>query len=312
MSGTLYILAGPTASGKTDLALEWARRRNAVILSCDALCVYRGMNIGTAKPDAAARSQVPHFGINLVRVCERFSVDSYQAHALSAVREAGKRPLLVTGGSGFYLQSFFAPVADRITIPEAIRTEVAELEVREGLPGLLRELDSYNPDGTPGLDRRNPRRVVNALLRCRASGRTWLELRDSFARQRSPFADWVKRVCLVRRSREHLRERIERRTRTMIAAGLADEVAGLRLEGLESNPSAANAIGYRETLDYLDGKYSAQEWEAAINRNTRRLVRKQDSWFRHRLPVEHVYELEGDDPGDPSRLDAWWGEQPGA
>ena len=303
-SPTLNFLAGTTASGKSDLAMAWAREHNAAILSCDAFAVYRGMDIGTAKPSAGERAAVPHFGIDLVPPQTPFSVGAY-LEEVKRVLDRGygtERPLLVVGGSGFYLKSFFAPVTDTLVIPDTLRREVVELEESQGLAGLLAALDQCNSEGTPDLDRNNPRRVANALLRCRASGQSLIKLQAAFAAQSTPFPEYRKRVCWIRRQRDDLDNRIATRTRAMIDAGLAEEVRRLRDAGIERNPSAANAIGYRETLAYLAGELEESAWEEAITTHTRQLARKQERWLTHQIPVEREIWLSPRQSLDPSGL----------
>ncbi len=285
-SQTLYVLTGPTAVGKTELALGWAEARGAEILSCDASLFYRGMDIGTAKPSAAERARVRHHLIDVCEVRERMDVARYVELARAVVEElaARGRPILVTGGSGFYLKSFFAPVVDEVEVAPELRAEIEAKLAREGLESLLEELRALNPAGLGGLDTRNPRRVTRALERCRASGRTLVELAAEFAARPGPFAGWRLRTVLLERRPEELRERVERRVRAMLREGLVEEVRRLRAEGIEENPSAAAAIGYRETLAMLRGELPEAELAPLIALNTWKLVRKQRTWFRTQLP----------------------------
>ena len=167
---TIYVLSGPTAVGKTELALSWAERFGAEIVSCDSLLFYRGMDIGTAKPTREELRRVLHHLIDICEVRERMDITLYLEKARAAVADIFKRGrrVLVTGGSGFYLKAFFAPVADDIEISEALRAEVAAKFEAEGLPALVEELRRRNPAGIGALDTENPRRVVRALERCRA------------------------------------------------------------------------------------------------------------------------------------------------
>jgi tRNA dimethylallyltransferase len=299
----LHFLIGPTASGKTSLALRWAAAVGAEILYCDAFCVYRGMDVGTAKPTAAERARVPHHGLDLVPVDRAFSIADYVAEARRVVADCRGRgvPLLVTGGTGFYARSFFHPVMDETQVPEAVRAQVRDLAAR-GPDVPLAELLRLNPEGVAGVDLRNPRRVAAALERCMASGLPLAELRRRYEAQPPPFPDWEKRLVLLDRPRAELDARIARRTLQMLDDGLADEVRRLRAEGLERNPTASAAIGYRETIEWLDARGNVDALVDAITRNTCRLVRKQQSYYRTQLPPARVLELHGDDPGDPGEL----------
>lgn len=301
MCRLLYVLTGPTAVGKTELALAWAEANQAEIVSCDASLFYRGMDIGTAKPTSAERARVPHALIDICEVRERMDVARYVARAKTACEEiaARGRRVLVTGGSGFYLKAFFGPVADDVAVAAELRTELQERlaaggEMGAGLADLLAELRALNPGGLGELDVKNPRRVIRALERCRASGRTLAELAAEFAARPGPFADWAVRAVRLEREPEALRARVETRVAGMLRAGLVDEVRRLRAVGLEENPSAASAIGYRETLGALaaaergGGAVDDQALGVEIALNTWGLVRKQRTWFRTQLPVDKV------------------------
>ena len=290
MKPLLHVLTGPTAVGKTEWALRWAEANGAEIVSCDSLLFYRGMDVGTAKPTIAERARVPHHLIDICEVTERMDVTYYVTKARAAVEEiAGRgKAVLVAGGSGFYLKSFFAPVADDVAVPPAVRAEVAQLS-REAA---LEKLRALNPGGLGALDVANPRRVTRALERSLASGRTLVELAAEFARQPGAFADW--RVELVRLEREpaELAQRIDARVAAMLRAGLVEEVRRLRAAGLEKNPSASRAIGYREVLAQLGGELPEAQLAGVIAQNTRALVKKQRTWFRTQLPAHRVVAAE--------------------
>jgi tRNA dimethylallyltransferase len=278
----IHVLTGCTATGKTELALRWAEARGAEIVSCDSLLFYRGMDIGTAKPTAAERARVPHHLIDVCGVGDRMDVVRYVALARSAVDGISRRgqALLVTGGSGFYLKAFFAPVADEVTVPSDLRNRVRSL----ALPEALAELQALNPAGLGALATANPRRVSRALERCLASGRTLEELAADFARQKPRFADFDVRLTRMERPPEELNRRIEQRVAAMLAGGLVEEVRKLLAEGLADNPSAAMAIGYREVIAMLAGQLPREELVPAIVQNTRALVKKQRTWFKTQLP----------------------------
>ena len=287
MSRTIHILTGCTAVGKTELALRWAEAHGAEIVSCDSLLFYRGADIGTAKPTRAELARVPHHLIDICEITERMDVTYYITKARAAVADILKRgkAVLVTGGSGFYLKAFFAPVADEFEVLPAIRAQVqAQLE-REGLAALVGELHRLNPGGLGALDIHNPRRVTRALERCLASGRTLAELQADFAAQPAPFADFEVKLCELVREPAELDARIEARVAAMLSAGLVDEVRGLLARGLKQNPSAAGAIGYRETVEFIEGRLPEAELRPLIVKNTRALAKKQRTWFKTQLPA---------------------------
>jgi tRNA dimethylallyltransferase len=192
------------------------------------------------------------------------------------------------GGSGFYLQAFFAPVIDEVEVPNDLRRRVLDWEQEEGLSGLLRRLNELNPEGVGDLDLDNPRRVTRALERCLASGESLLALKESFQKADFPFRRNPKITWILDREDFDLEQRVKERVSLMLDEGLLMEVQTLRKIGLERNPSACRAVGYRETLLHLDGRYSSEQWREAIVSDTLRLARKQRKWFRSRLPTDRV------------------------
>ncbi len=293
----LHVLTGCTAVGKTEWAIRWAEENAAEIISCDSLLFYRGMDIGTAKPSAGELARVRHHLVDIRDVCEPMNAAVYAGMALAAAQEIASRgkAILVVGGSGFYLKTFFGPVADGVDVSEEIRAQVAGILESQGLTGLVAELGRLNPGGLGTLDTDNPRRVANALGRCLASGRPLAELAADFERASSPFAGWDVRLARVDRDPAELDARISVRVEAMLQAGLVDEVR--RLAGkLAKNPSAARAIGYRETLDVIEGRCPPEFLAATIAKDTRALVKKQRTWFRTQLPEHRVVDasaLEG-------------------
>jgi tRNA dimethylallyltransferase len=278
--------------GKTEYALSYAESRQAEIVSCDASLVYRGMDIGTAKPSPEELSRVPHHLIDVQNVDQTYDIVAYQAAAEAAIAEIEARgsSVVVTGGSGFYLKSFLAPVTDSVVVSTEIRSEVAAIDAAGGLSAMLERLRGLNPDGFGVLDTLNPRRVMRALERCLASGRTLLELQAEFASRPEPYPEYEKYLILLERDPESLRERVAQRVDLMLAAGLIEEVRALLDKGIESNPSAASAIGYRETLSYINGDVNIAELRLAIIQNTMHLVKKQRTWFRSQIrePDEQI------------------------
>lgn len=294
----LRVLAGCTAAGKTEWALRWAEARGAEIISCDSLLFYRGMNIGTAKPTAAELSRVRHHLVDVRAVTEPMNIAAYLTLARQALADiaARGREALVVGGSGFYLKAFFAPVADAVEVSEVVRSEVAGLSAEAAL-ARLRQL---NPAGLGALDTANPRRVTRALERCLASGRTLAELAADFARQPSPFVEWRTALTLIDRAPAELEQRIALRVEAMLRAGLVEEVRALVTAGLRENPSAARAIGYREVIDFFDGRLAEKDLAGEIAKNTRALVKKQRTWFRTQLPDRRV--IAAAELRDPAQL----------
>ena len=295
MSHPLYVLTGCTAVGKTELALQWAEANQAEIVSCDSLLFYRGMDVGTAKPARTELARVPHHLIDIQEATEPMDITRYVALARAAVRDIADRNkrVLVTGGSGFYLKAFFAPVADDVAVPVELRNELGRRLDEKGLGALVDELLRLNPAGLGTLDVQNPRRVIRALERCLVSGRTVAELKQEFDAQPSAFADYEIKVCELVREKSDLEDRIDQRVNSMLKAGLIEEVRGLLKAGLKQNQSAASAIGYRETIAFIEGAISENELAALISKNTRALVKKQRTWFKTQLPEHRQVEAAG-------------------
>jgi tRNA dimethylallyltransferase len=296
------VLTGCTAVGKTEWALRWAEANSAEIISCDSLLFYRGMDVGTAKPSAEERRRVPHHLIDIRDVGEGMNVAVYAGMALSAAEDiVGRgRAVLVVGGSGFYLKSFLEPIADGLEVPASVRARVSAIQESAGLSGMVEELRRLNPLGLKGIDTANPRRVAGALGRCLASGRNLAELSADFARARSPFHGWTVRLVQLDLPAADLEPRIAARVEAMLRAGLVDEVRRLLDAGLRSNPSASRAIGYRESIDVIEGRAPLEGLAEAIVRDTKALVKKQRTWFRTQLPEHRV--LDASDPGGVAGL----------
>lgn len=229
---------------------------------------------------------VPHHLIDICDLEERMDITHFVTQARLVIDElfAQGKSVLVAGGSGFYLKAFFAPVADNVDVSAELRAEIAGRLQSQGLTALVSELERLNPAGLVGLDVQNPRRVTRALERCLASGRTLAALQADFAAQPAPFADCIVQLCELVRAPAEMDARIARRVETMLAEGLVAEVRGLLARGLKDNPSVAGAIGYRETVDFIEGRLSEQDLAPAIVKNTRGLVKKQRTWFKTQLP----------------------------
>ena len=280
----IHVLTGPTAVGKTETALRWAEQNDAEIISCDSVCVYRGMDIGSAKPTPEEQQRVRHHGLDLVNPSERYSVSQYVDMAQSAIADAHSRRkrVLVTGGSGFYLAAFFGPVTDELEIPQAITDEVRTLQ-RQGIASLLLRLRELEGQNLPEwLDVQNPIRVAKALERRLASGRTLDSLRDEFLSRRGPFADHTVTFELLERPDDELRSRIATRTDLMLRNGIIEESERLLALNLDPELTSSRAVGYRAVMDWLEGgkRVAMSGLAERINLDTWALVRKQRKWFR--------------------------------
>ena len=274
MSSPLIGIVGPTASGKTDLALALARRIPVEILVADSRQVYRGMDIGTAKPDAAARAAVRHHLIDLVEPDEPFTVAQWIEAARALIGEVGERgriPMLV-GGTGLYVEALLAghDYAAQPWSPERRAGLLERLEA-EGLEPLAAELIALDPALAASVDLRNPRRVLRALERAQGGGA---------APTRDPYAG---RVALLGLSRPAsvLAARIDARARALFERdGLLDEVRGLLDAGFGPELSPMTGHGYLEAIRHLAGEWSLEKAISVTARRTRQYAKRQRTWFR--------------------------------
>ncbi|HOT28740.1 MAG TPA: tRNA (adenosine(37)-N6)-dimethylallyltransferase MiaA [Candidatus Ozemobacteraceae bacterium] len=273
-SRPLIAVLGPTACGKSALALELARRFGLEIVNCDSRQVYREMEIGTAKPGPDERAAVPHHLFDLVGPDERFSAGEYARQATACCESlwaAGKVPLLV-GGTGFYYDALVEGLPEDQGNP-ALQRDLQERLESEGLQVLLDELDRLDPAGAASIDRRNPRRVLRALELVLAGGRPLADLRKRHGAIRAtPFP------ILVTLGRETLHERIARRIDAMLSAGLADEARSL-IARFGSDAPGLKSIGYAEWTEPHADEAAVRE---AIVAHTRQYAKRQETWFRKR------------------------------
>lgn len=273
--GPHLALVGPTASGKSALAVEVARRLPDVeLVSVDSMQVYRGMDVGTAKPTPAERAEVPVHLVDLADPSEDFSVVEFQAAALSvlaAVEARGHRALLV-GGTGLYLRA----VVDGLSVPPQWPAVRAELEAEPDTGSLHRRLAHLDPVAAARMTPANRRRVVRALEVVVGSGRPF----SSFGVGLDVHPPVPFLMAGVWLPRGVVGERIARRFAAMVGAGLVDEVAALAGRPGGLSRTAAQALGYREVLAHLRGECSLEDAVAQAVRRTRRFARRQRVWFR--------------------------------
>jgi tRNA dimethylallyltransferase len=273
----LLALVGPTASGKTEAAVAIAEALRAEIVSVDSTTIYRGMDLGSAKPTADQRARVPHHLVDVADPDESFTVVRYQRlarEAIDGIRARGWRPLLV-GGSGLY----FRAVVDDLAFPPADASTRATLENEAALVGagaLYRRLLAFDPEAAGHIEPDNARRTIRALEVPALTGRPFSEFRRAW----EAYPSERVRAAGIDTPREVLAQRIERRVRRQIADGFVDEVRGLLERGLERSPTARQAIGYAEVSRYLAGRCSLNEAIAATVKRTKALARRQMAWFR--------------------------------
>jgi tRNA dimethylallyltransferase len=281
-------VVGPTATGKSDLAIALARRLGGEVVGADASQLYRGMDIGTAKVPEAEREGVPHHQLDVLDVTQEASVAAYQRHAradIEAILARGRLPVVV-GGSGLYVRA----ALDRLEIPPTdpeVRAALLQRLDREGVATLLAELRAADPRAAAAIEPNNGRRVVRALEVLALTGRPFSAT--------MPTREFVRPTVLVglRTDREALDTRIERRAARMFEAGLVDETRALVDVGLRQGRTASRAVGYAQALAVIDGTSTLEDAVADTALRTRRLVRRQESWFGADPRVSWFDPLEG-------------------
>lgn len=287
MPPPLILIVGPTAVGKTDLALQLAERLQGEIVSCDSRLFYRGMDIGTAKPTREERDRVPHHLIDVADPDETWSLALFQQRArqvIAGIHERRKLPLLV-GGTGQYVRA----VTEGWTPPEVLpdprlRTILEKLAERNGKDWLYDRLMRLDPGAAVIIDPRNLRRTVRAMEVILTTGR-------SFSGQRGQ-VDTSYDVLAVglRRPRPELYDRIDARIEAMFRAGLLKEVQALLAKGFSPSLPSMSGIGYRECCRVLQGELSEEEAKVLMRRATRAFVRRQSNWFKESDPGIHWFE----------------------
>lgn len=270
-------IVGPTAAGKSSLAARIARStpRPVEIVAVDAFTVYRGMDVGTAKPSRDVRAEIPHHGLDLLEPTEEVSVAWFRDRAREAVadvRRRGALPLLV-GGSGLYFRAVVDDLAFPPTDPD-VRARIRE-RWEDDPPAAHERLAVLDPDAAAKIDRGNLRRTVRALEVIELTDGTFSDYDDAWDDYTSIYP---LDVAYLEPPGEQLRERIRRRTEAMVRDGLLEEARRLRELGLSR--TARQGIGYREALAVLDGRLPEDELVDAVSRRTWRYARRQRSWFR--------------------------------
>jgi tRNA dimethylallyltransferase len=280
-------LAGPTAVGKSEVALLLAEQLGGEIITVDSMQVYRGLDIGTAKPSTADRARVPHHLLDVVGLAEPFDAAKFIMLAQTAVQqiqERGRIPILC-GGSGLYFKALLDGLGEAPPADPALR---AELEAAP-LADLLRELAGRDPATFERIDRQNPRRVVRALEVIRLTGRPFSEQRAVWpAVEPSRTTHHAPRFFALSRSSEDLRKRIDARVDQMFAKGLVAETRALLQHGLEQNRTAMQAIGYRQVVEHLRGERPLAETISLVKIRTRQFAKRQMTWFRLQLPATWI------------------------
>ncbi len=297
-----WVLTGPTASGKTALSLQLAKKYNCEIICMDSMQIYRRMNIGTAKPTIEEMDGIPHHMIDVAEPTENFSVARYQEMAeecIADIHSRGKRALLV-GGTGLYLRALRTPMAmGDVAADDSIRAELEALAATENgkqqLHDMLAEVD---PDTAARLHLNDVRRAVRALEVYRQTGIPFSKQPQLALESRFKY-----RVATLTMDRALLYSRIEKRVDIMVQQGLVGEVEGLLNSGIPADCQAMKAIGYKEIVPFLRGESTWEATDYLLKLNTRHYAKRQLTWMRRE---EDVLWVEALAPNAYQQLEQWF------
>lgn len=271
----LIVVAGPTAVGKTAVAIDIARHFGASIVSADSRQIFREMTIGTAKPSVTERAGIPHYFIDSHSVGEDYDAARYATDALEVIEDLFAKHdfAILTGGSGLYIKGVCEGFDDMPEVPDELRRRLMEHYERKGIGWLQQQLQEQDPDAFARLDQKNPHRLIRALEVKMHSGESILSYRRSIKKEHA--FDIVKIGLDL--PREELYQRIDQRMDRMIEQGLVDEARALYPM---RHLNALQTVGYQEIFSYMDGEYDFEECVRLLKRNSRRYAKRQLTWFR--------------------------------
>jgi len=290
----LVVILGPTASGKSSLGIFLAKEFRGEIIACDSTQLYRGFDIGTAKPSPAEREDVRHHLLDVLHPAEASTAGGYRERALAALAEVEGRSRLpiLTVGTGLYLRALLEGLADLPQRSEEIRQRLRRSAERYGALHLHEMLSRLDPQAAAQIAAADQQKLVRAIEICLLSGKPLSEVHRS---GRTPLAGWQVLKIGLEPARPALYDRIHRRTEAMLAAGWLDEVRRLAAAGLSESAKPFDFIGYRELGAHLRGESALAAATAAIEQSTRQYAKRQLTWFRREADVRWLAGF-GDDP----------------
>lgn len=278
MKNKVIIVCGPTASGKTSLSINLAKRLNAEIVSCDSMQIYKEMNIGTAKPDMVERDGVKHHMMDVISVCDEYNVSKFVADAQKYIDSILKnnKNVIIVGGTGLYVDSLINNVNFfEFENDEDYRQQLTKIAEKEGGQALLEMLKSFDPESASRLHSNDVKRIIRALEVYKVTGKTQTQLHIESARNRKYEPLYV---ALNYSDRQKLYDRINLRVDLMVENGLIDEAKSLK--NLKLSKTARAAIGYSDMFEYLEGEISLQQAVDNIKQKSRNYAKRQITWFK--------------------------------
>jgi len=275
LNRTLIVITGPTASGKSSLAMRMAAELDCSIVSADSRQLYRGMDIGTAKPTAEDRAMIPHFMFDILDPGERYSAAKYEKDATKILEALFQKEseVIVCGGTGFYIRALLEGLDPIPSVPKDVFNELNKRLESEGLESLVEKLLEVDPGRAKEIDLQNPRRVIRSLGVWESTGKPF----SAFKRDRPKELPWKVEKILLLPDRNALYTKIDKRVDEMLDAGLEEETRHLHENGLLGK---IDTVGYSEWLDYFKGAIDQKTCVELIKRNTRRYAKRQYTWFR--------------------------------
>ncbi len=307
MAVPVYLLIGCTASGKSRVGFELAKRLGGEIVSIDSMKVYRRMDVGTAKLSPAALAEVRHHLIDVVEPSQPFSLGRYSELADAAIRDAASRgkPVLAVGGTMLYVQGLVHGVFEGPSADEDFRREFRERVKRDSLDALYAELERVDPESASRIHRNDARRIERALEVFHLTGQPISAMQTQWGSGASPYEC---RIVALQRPKEEANQRINSRVVRMFKVGLVDEVRRLLAGAGGIGPQAAQAVGYAETIAHLRRTMSLEEAIERTKISSRRLAKHQRTWMRRMPNVTWVDVTERDSvPQITDRVAAAWG-----
>ncbi|MCI9287274.1 MAG: tRNA (adenosine(37)-N6)-dimethylallyltransferase MiaA [Clostridia bacterium] len=279
MKPKVIVICGPTASGKTALSIELAKKIDGEIVSADSMQIYKDMDIGSAKPSAEEMQGIKHYMLDFVSPEQRYNVADYKEEAVQAIEEIlkkGKVPIVV-GGTGLYVDSLIYGIEyPKMEFDEEYRKELEKRAEVEGLEELYKEAQKIDPEAMKNISKNDRKRIIRVLEIYKATGKTKTEQEIESRKNEVPY-DY--KVFAINMDRELLYNRINKRVDIMIEQGLIEEVKNIVTKYLKY-PTAMQALGYKEIKEYLDGIITKEEAIEKVKQETRRYAKRQLTWFR--------------------------------